>query len=235
MTFLYALATLWPKIEHAFFKKSFTVKILKPAVKGHRLVYVWQALLTMTFCFILFSNPVNAQELRKEIGANAPLEIHPLIVGQRVPDDFWTREHLFYINGDTVRRTLGEYKGKLLVLDFWATWCAICLAQMKEKQQLFSNYPDETAFLLVNSLRTKDNYEAIQKRHDKISASSLGGKIESIIEDSYLQGLFPTKSYPRYVWIGPYGNVVAMTMALSVTDGHLKDMLNLFNEHNGKK
>ena len=231
MTFLYAQATLWPKVKQSLSK--IYQKILGPAAKGHKLVYVRQAFLTPLFCFIVFSYaPAQSAQERADAGLT---DITPLIVGQKVPEDFWNREHLFYVDGDTVRKELSEFKGKLLVLDFWATWCAICLAQMKEKQLLFSNYPDETVFLLVNPLRTKDDYEAIHKRRDKISASSLGGKIESIIEDAYLQGLFPTKSYPRYVWIGPHGNVVAMTMALSVTEGHLRDMLNLLNEHHGKK
>src|SRR5699024_12782984 len=41
-------------------------------------------------------------------------EISPLSVGEKVPAEFWTREHLFYIDGDTVRKNLEEYKGKLL-------------------------------------------------------------------------------------------------------------------------
>lgn len=193
-------------------------------MKKH-IIYIYISL----FVFII---QAHGQSNRVSLPENE--EVKPLMVGQRVPEGFWTKQHLFYMDGDTVRKDLSEYKGKLLVLDFWATWCAICLAQMKEKQLLFSTYPDETTFLMVNSLRTKDKYEAIQARKDKISESSLGGKIESIIEDSYLQGLFPTKSYPRYVWIGPSGNVVAITMALSVTEGHLKGVLDVYREYNEK-
>lgn len=167
--------------------------------------------------------------------ATGVTEVKPILVGEQLPDEFWSKEYLFYTNGDTVRKSLSEYKGKLLVLDFWATWCAICLAQMKDKQTLFAKYPNETAFLMVNSSRTNDTYSTVAKNQDKMAALSVGGQVKSIIEDPYMQQLFPTRSYPRYVWIGPRGNLVAVTMALSVTEGHLKDMLNLFNESYGTK
>ncbi|MGM1428312.1 redoxin family protein [Sphingobacterium lactis] len=167
--------------------------------------------------------------------ANGLTDIKPLFVGEQLPDEFWTKEYLFYTNGDTIRKNLSEYKGKLLVLDFWATWCAICLAQMKDKEILFAKYPNETAFLMINSVRTNDTYSTIAKNQDKIAALSAEGQVKSIIEDPYMQRLFPTGSYPRYVWIGPRGNLIAVTTALSVTEGHLKDMLNLLNQSYGTK
>src|SRR5690606_10042905 len=126
----------------------------------------------LNFCFI---SATHAQSQTHESGGGAAEVVKGLMVGQKVPEEFWTYKHLLYTDGDTIRKDLSEYKGKLLVLDLWATWCAICLAQMSEKQLLFSKYPDETAFLLVNSVRTKDTYETILTRSDKISSSTLGG------------------------------------------------------------
>lgn len=196
-------------------------------VYGNLFIYIF------CFSFMLFGyaqaqSPISGT-------ANGLTDIKPLLVGEKLPDEFWTREYLFYTNGDTVRKNLSEYKGKLIVLDFWATWCAICLAQMKDKQELFAKYPNETAFLMVNSSRTTDTYRTVAKNQDKMSTLSVGGQVKSIIEDPYMQQLFPTRSYPRYVWIGPRGNLVAVTTALSVTEGHLKDMLNLINPSYGTK
>ncbi|MDD1014589.1 TlpA disulfide reductase family protein [Pseudomonas rubra] len=50
-------------------------------------------------------------------------------------------------NGQAVQ--LGEYRGKPLVINLWATWCPPCRREMPVLQQAQSDYPDIT-FLFVN-------------------------------------------------------------------------------------
>lgn len=195
---------------------------------------------TIAVCFLTCLAVINmfslsAQTPRKDSGANGLIKVDPLLVGQKLPEEFWKREYLVYNNGDTTRQTLEAYRGKLLVLDFWATWCAICLGQMKEKDELFSRFPAEAKLIYVNPTQTKDTYTNVVKIQDRLAERSLSGKFQSIIEEDYLQQLFPNHIYPRYVWIGPRGDLIGLTLALSVTEGHIKDMLNLINPKDGKK
>ncbi|WET69715.1 TlpA disulfide reductase family protein [Sphingobacterium sp.] len=178
---------------------------------------------------------LSAQTPRKDSGVDGLIKVEPLLIGQKLPEEFWKREYLVYNNGDTTRQTLEAYRGKLLVLDFWATWCAICLGQMKEKDELFNRFPADAKLIYVNPTQTKDTYTNIVKIQDRLAERSLSGKFQSIIEENYLQQLFPNYIYPRYVWIGPRGDLIGLTLALSVTDGHIKDMLNLINPKDGKK
>ena len=39
-------------------------------------------------------------------------------------------------DGDGMPRTLGDYAGRGLVVNLWATWCAPCVAEMPELQEL---------------------------------------------------------------------------------------------------
>lgn len=39
--------------------------------------------------------------------------------------------------------SLGDFKGKVLLLDFWATWCAPCIASMPHLQKLHHRYADK--------------------------------------------------------------------------------------------
>ncbi|NGM61926.1 TlpA family protein disulfide reductase [Sphingobacterium sp. SGG-5] len=154
--------------------------------------------------FVLFD--VRAQS-RQEVGtAEGQTPPQALMVGQKVPEEFWTHEHLFYINGDTVRRTLQEHRGKILVLDFWMSGCMPCLLHQREINHFKSAYPDRLAVVMVNSRRTREDYGKIDRfaRSERYTSLGLGGLV-SVIEDGYLEMLFPYGSYPSYFWINRRG------------------------------
>jgi len=45
-----------------------------------------------------------------------------------------------------------DYKGKVLVLDFWTTWCGVCLKAFPDFQEVYEKFKDhpDVAFLAVN-------------------------------------------------------------------------------------
>lgn len=51
---------------------------------------------------------------------------------------------------DGQKVTLDEYEGKPLVLNFWASWCPNCIAEMPDFERVFQAVEDEVAFLGVN-------------------------------------------------------------------------------------
>jgi len=42
-----------------------------------------------------------------------------------------------------------DEKGKVIFLNFWATWCAPCLKEMPDIQKLYDAYGNKVSFLLV--------------------------------------------------------------------------------------
>lgn len=56
-------------------------------------------------------------------------------------------------NGKTV--SLEEYKGEIIFINFWATWCPPCIAEMPSLQKLYDDYKDKMVFLFV----TTDSFE----------------------------------------------------------------------------
>lgn len=142
----------------------------------------------------------------------AQRRIEPIDIGLKVPEEFWTMEHLFFINGDTIRQSLQEHRGKMIVLDFWFSGCAPCLLHQQDIKQFTTKYKDHLIVVMVNSKATREGYEKIKNLYDKKYFERFGIQyLETIIEDEYLLSLFPHAVYPHYVWINEIERPQLMT------------------------
>tara|TARA_R110002050_G_scaffold286121_2_gene436383 strand:- start:183916 stop:184368 length:453 start_codon:yes stop_codon:yes gene_type:complete len=50
---------------------------------------------------------------------------------------------------DRVAHNFNEYNDKVVVLNFWATWCPPCVAEMPSFQKLYNDYGDRVTFLFL--------------------------------------------------------------------------------------
>lgn len=52
-------------------------------------------------------------------------------------------------NNETIN--FEEFKGKVILINFWATWCPPCIAEMPSMQALYNDYKDKIVFLFVTN------------------------------------------------------------------------------------
>jgi peroxiredoxin len=57
------------------------------------------------------------------------------------------------VNGREVK--LSDFKGKVVILDFWATWCGPCIASMPHTQEIAAKYRDQGAVVLASGTSDK--------------------------------------------------------------------------------
>tara|TARA_Y100000588_G_scaffold237180_1_gene250838 strand:+ start:480 stop:1163 length:684 start_codon:yes stop_codon:yes gene_type:complete len=69
-------------------------------------------------------------------------------------------------------KTLADLQGKVVLVDFWATWCKPCLETMPKLQKLHSTYSDRGFDILGVSIdEDKNRVKKIKKMVDKMDIS----------------------------------------------------------------
>lgn len=68
------------------------------------------------------------------------------------------------IDGETVK--LSDYRGEKVMLNFWATWCPPCRAEMPDMQKFHENH-DEGVILAVNLTETENSTSNVDKFLDE--------------------------------------------------------------------
>lgn len=95
------------------------------------------------------------------VACSAEAQLHPNITDSRL--DFSLPD----LKGDSVR--LSSMKGKVFLLDFWASWCVPCRSSNKQLVKLYTKYKNNGFEILSVSLdeNQKDWKKAVNK--DKIT------------------------------------------------------------------
>lgn len=197
MSFLQALAALWLKTKHRIpITSTLSIRIFS------------------IFMFVCLTD-AQAQFPDHREAAEGQTGIIPLRIGDTVPEEFWMREHLFYLDGDTIRQSLSGYRGRTLLFDFWATWCSACIRNMPKVDSLFNRPDPQSKILYV----TTDGFDKVHAFRGS-NAATEGIDMEIILEDKILQNYFPHSFIPHYAIVRRNGTVAAQVNELEM-DGAL--------------
>ncbi|MFT4092666.1 MAG: TlpA disulfide reductase family protein [Niabella sp.] len=117
--------------------------------------------------------------------------------------------------------TLNVYKDKVLILDFWATWCSSCVKKLPTLYSLQQENKQNLKVILVNSESTGDSVKNIEWFLSKRRAAY---DFTSVVEDTILKSLFPHKAIPHYIWIKD-NTVIAITDADGITKENVESAI----------
>ncbi|PWE00425.1 TlpA disulfide reductase family protein [Marinilabilia rubra] len=117
--------------------------------------------------------------------------------------------------GDVV--DLGDFEGKPVFLNFWATWCPPCIAEMPSIQDLYDEYKDEVAFVLISRESSNVINNFMQKNEYTLPSFSLKSRVPAIFE---------TSTIPATYLISPAGRLmIRKTGAAKWDSDRIKRML----------
>ena len=105
---------------------------------------------------------------------------------------------------------LEDLKGKVVVLDFWGTWCPPCVESVPELRNLHKRYSKEPSFVLIG----------ISSDHDEEAWRQFTEKNKMVWpqyrdEDRRIQKAFGVRAFPTYIVIDHEGIVRFQSIGFS--------------------
>jgi len=124
-----------------------------------------------------------------------------------------------WLNTDGKPLDLAKLKGKVVVLDFWGTWCGPCRAAMPHLKELYAKHKDDGLVVIgVHTTGQGDEMAAYVKEE------SLPWPVAVDVDDKTV-GAFHVDGYPDYYVIDRTGNLRVADLANKELDRVVETLL----------
>lgn len=121
------------------------------------------------------------------------------------------------LNFERSSANLSDFNGKIIILDFWATWCAPCIKSFPQLEQLQEKYKHDLQIITI----TDDSKERIKQFLEKRNMS-----LPIVIDEKRnLVKIFPHRTIPHTVVIDKSGIIRAITSSSEVNEDLLSKIL----------
>ena len=184
--------------------------------------YSTRVLAGMALLVMCFLN-ANAQD-SDEPDQKAKDETTIIKVGDKAPD--FTVEML---DGRSLK--LSDMKGKVVLLNFWATWCGPCMAEFKEiPEKLIKRFEGKEDFIFLPISRGESN-GTVQKKMNQLRRTGIIFPV-GLDPDKTIYELYAKMYIPRNFLIDKDGKVVYSSIGyeekeFTVLTDKIDELLNL--------
>jgi thiol-disulfide isomerase/thioredoxin len=165
----------------------------------------------LIYCLMIFLLPF----------ASTGQKVKALSIGDPVPDITITNVYNYPVSPIH----LSDLKGKLVILDFWSTWCSACIQSFPTMERLQKQFGEKLQIILVNTYKG-DSIQRVKSFFEKRKVRT-GESVDlpySLLQSSLTQ-YFPYKFVPHYVWINEEGKVAAITSASEITENNIREII----------
>jgi len=119
-------------------------------------------------------------------------------------------------DGQAKRFNMSNFKEEVIFLNFWATWCPPCVAELPEIQKAYEKYGDKVNFLLVTN-QDPEVVEAFMEKH--------GYNLPVLYPGTSTPKVFESTSIPTTFIISRDGKIVTKKKGAVNWDSRATDRL----------
>ncbi|GGH00145.1 hypothetical protein GCM10007415_40070 [Parapedobacter pyrenivorans] len=169
----------------------------------------------------LYAHAQSPGESGAAASGNLPDTTTPLQIGDTIPEYLW-HQPLQVVNHTEGKATitLDEYRGKLIILDFWGTFCTTCIFNMPYLHGLENTFSENLAVVPVTR---EDSNRVMRFLQTNVTLKDL--HISSITKGDALYEVFPSQTLPHIVLIDEKAKVRAITMAEYLNKRVIEELL----------
>ena len=124
-------------------------------------------------------------------------DLFPVSIGSQAPN-FRAK-----VLGENRYKTFDDYKGQVVLLNVWATYCPPCIVEMPSLQKLYETYRDSGLKLVAVSVD-----DAVSEDSIRTFAKNLGVTFEILHDPTHeIERAYQITGYPETFVIGPEGTI----------------------------
>lgn len=143
--------------------------------------------------------------------------IIPLKIGDTI-----SKEFVLGVLGDGTEIKVADIENKIIIIDFWATYCQACINSLPNLQALQDKYGEDIQVLLV----TSDNESKVKgtlERSEVLKKANI--RLPFLINNRSLKEVFPHKTIPHVVIVDDSGSIRAITHSSEISDSNIERLI----------
>lgn len=121
--------------------------------------------------------------------------------------------------------SVSDYKGKVVLIDFWETWCKPCIASFPTMQDLQDEYSDSFVVLAVTPgfTDTREDARSFAQNHDY--------DFHYVMDSNNLHQKLGVQGIPHKVFVDTAGTIVKQSVGTSGPEGDYKKIRKVIEKH----
>jgi thiol-disulfide isomerase/thioredoxin len=113
---------------------------------------------------------------------------------------------------DGTRHRLSDLRGKVVFVNFWATWCLPCQFELPDIAELQDRHTDDVVVLLVNRRESVDKARAFLENLPRLDGGTGADfSVEGVDPDDTLYDRYRALAMPSSFFVGPNGVITAVS------------------------